>query len=569
MEKINCIEDYFSGVYAYYLFHLGNYLDKSEYLDYILDKRYLNAAKVSFVSNIMLGIKEELVDTKGAMDYQSKLFLNSLENSVSYIATKVDNGYKLGNYMFPNAATLVAILRNKLAHGKYKFDFDHNRVILEHKGVDIIINIDKLVGFVMLGFRNKIRDVKRDVHERNIVYIIRKTSNIENNIRIRDENDLRRIIKSYNCVNYKIVSLNGMNVMQDCIMYLDNFLNSFDGNPYVAMKSDYYKNLCEYLERRNCKLVVEYKKLDDDEQIDRIIKHANVEIINNDSLSYENKLKLIALEVQRSVDCKFNNFNAMAANIYNLILLDSISKTNSVNRDVISNYIGKYYPYDVKYGYDEYGMLLLGLFNSLFMYPFDDVFETSGEYKLNRDDSFDFSKLDLSMVNPIVVNIDESYLNNLLDRCNSLVKKQGEISQKLVVQQGNLSRVTGNLVAEGKIKSNISDLKNSLVLLMTEYIKVDGEYNLVKNDFTVNRLHFENRAIIEGIRNAIAHGNYEFISNGELYDTKIIFNDIYDGDNTFQLVISFEDFEGMIADNYEIVLDYVRNKISGKGILSK
>ena len=43
------------------------------------------------------------------------------------------------------------------------------------------------------------------------------------------------------------------------------------------------------------------------------------EIINNDSLSYENKLKLIAMEVQRAIDGRFNNFNALAANINNLI----------------------------------------------------------------------------------------------------------------------------------------------------------------------------------------------------------------------------------------------------------
>ena len=156
VDKINCIEDYFIGTRAYYLFKLGQFYNKTEYMDFILDKRNLNGAKVGCLSNIMLGMKEDLVDTLGAMNYKSKVFVNSLESSVNFVATKVENGYKIGNYVFQDAATLVAIVRNKLAHGKYKIDFDHNRVILEHKGVDIVINIEKLINFIVMGFRNTI-----------------------------------------------------------------------------------------------------------------------------------------------------------------------------------------------------------------------------------------------------------------------------------------------------------------------------------------------------------------------------------------------------------------------------
>ena len=180
MDKLNCIEDYFASTRAYYLYHLGNYLNRPEYLDFILDKRCLNGAKIAFISNVMLGIKEDLVDTKGAMDYRSKLFINVLERSVDYIATKVSNGYKLGNYIFPDAVTLVSIVRNKLAHGKYKIDFDHNRVILEHKGVDIVINIDRLVGFVVSGFNDTIKHVRSNEYERFFMYALKNGKQFKN-----------------------------------------------------------------------------------------------------------------------------------------------------------------------------------------------------------------------------------------------------------------------------------------------------------------------------------------------------------------------------------------------------
>ena len=168
------------------------------------------------------------------------------------------------------------------------------------------------------------------------------------------------------------------------------------------------------------------------------------------------------------------------------------------------------------------------------------------------------------MISPTILNIDESPLKNAMDRCNSLLKRQGDVSQKLLVQQNNLTRVSGNSVAESKINANINDLNNDLSLIMVEYMNADNEYNQINNDYLVNRLHFDNRAIIEGIRNSIAHGNYEFRSNGDFLNTEIIFNDIYEGNNTFSVSISFSKFEEMIDNNYNTVLNYVRNKIDGK-----
>ena len=564
MDKIDCIEDYFAGTRAYYLFQIGIFENRPEYLDFILDKKYMTGAKVSFASNIMLGIKEDLVDTKGAMDYQSKVFWDSLERSVNLIATKVPNGYKLSNYIFPDAATLVAIVRNKLAHGKYKIDFEHNRVILEHKGVSIVINIDKLVCFIMGSFGNKIRDVRVEKYERNLAYLQQKTEKLANG-KIKDESDIKRIIKSFNCAKFKVESLNGLPVFPEYIKYFEIFLEQFNNNPYPAMKSDYYKQMVSSFKKNNYKISMEYFKLKDDEQIDKIVKFISGEILENNNLNYEQKLKFIGTEVQRSLDSGINSFNSLAANTHNLMLLDAISKTKSVDKNVLSLYIENKLNTEIRFSYDEYGMVLISMFNSLFMYPFDDVFETSGEYKVNRNSSFDFSNLDLSMIKPTICNIDESPIKNALDRCNALMKRQSEVSQKLVVQQNNLVKVKGNSIAEGKINANISDLNNSLTLLMTEYIKADSEYNMIKNDYAVNRLHFENRAIIEGIRNAIAHGNYEFNINGDFFDTEILLNDIYEGENTFSVKISFREFEEMIDKNYDIVLNYIRNKNNGMG----
>jgi len=561
MDKLGCIEDYFASIRAYYLFQIGRFSNQLEYKSFILDKKMLNGAKVSFISNLMLATKEDLVDNKGNMEYQSKVFLKSLENSVSYIATKVEDGYKLSNYTFPDAATLVAIVRNKLAHGKYTIDFQHNRVILTHKGVDIVINIDKLVSFVLKAFTNTMKDVNDTKYERNLLYYNRV--NVGRTNKIKDLSEVRKIIKNYNYVSFTIESMNDLPVFNDCIQYLEGFIKYFGNNTGSAMKSDYYKRLVEYLKKRNCKLNVEYKNLRDNKEIDRILEFASEEIIDNDNLSYEQQLKIIGLEVQKSLNNDYRNFNAITANVGNIILLDAINTIKSVDDTKLSSYIGKIYPYGIRFSYDEFGMILLGMFNSLFIYPFDDVYDTDGGYSVIRNDGIDFSILDLSMIQPTIVTIDESPLINAKARLDSLNNKRIEITNKINQQQVNLGKVSGKPDVVARINKSISDLNNSLTLINSSYVVADSEYNNIKNDFTVNRMYFYNKAIIEGIRNSIAHGNYEFISNGDFWNTEIIFNDIYEGKLTFQVKMTFRELDSLIDNNYMNVLNYVKNKNAG------
>lgn len=561
MNKIDCIEDYFSSIRAYYLFLIGKFFNMPKYRDYILDKKYLNGSKVSFISNLMLGIKEDLVDNKGNMEYQSKVFIKSLENSVEFIATKVEGGYKLSNYVFPDAATLVAIVRNKLAHGKYTIDFQHNRVIFDHKGVDIVINIEKLVGFVLLAFRNKLKDVRDAKYERNILYYGRV--NQKRTEKIKDLSEVRKIIKNYNYVSFTIESLNGMPVFEDCIQYLEGFIKVFGNDVANAMKSDYYYKLVDYLKKRNCKLSIEYKSLRDKKDIDKILKFADSDILGNEHLSYEQQIKIIGLEVQKAINNDYRNFNAITANVGNIMLLDAINRVKSVSDEDLALYIGKLYPNGVRIGFDEFGMAMLAMFNSLFIYPFDDVYDTSGEYSVVRNDVFDFSILDLSMVNPTIVNIDDSPLINVKARLDSLNNRIIEVSNKISQQQANLSRVSGKPDVVAKINKHITDLNNSLSTLKLSYIVLDSEYNAIKNDFTVNHNYFLNKSIIEGIRNSIAHGHYEFVIKGDLWDTEIIFNDIYEGKVTFQVRMTFDEFSQLIDNNYDCVLKYVKNKNNG------
>ena len=102
------------------------------------------------ISNIFLSIKENIVENTGNLNYESKLYNDSLEKSVSIISEKTASGYMIDNYEFKDASTLVATLRNKIAHGDFLIDFDKEEVM--HRTLKIEISAkkdhDKIIDYI-------------------------------------------------------------------------------------------------------------------------------------------------------------------------------------------------------------------------------------------------------------------------------------------------------------------------------------------------------------------------------------------------------------------------------------
>ncbi len=563
MEKIDCIEEYFSATRAYYLYFIGRFLNDLELMNYILEKRYLVGAKVSMISNIMLGIKEDLVENLGYLDYRTKLFTNELEKAVDQIAYKVNEGYKVGNYIFPDAATLVALLRNKLAHGNYKIDFDHNRIIINHRGTDIVFNIDKIVNFIAVAFNKTIFFSKKGVYQRDV--LIKK--NDQRTKRMENIQEVKNLIKEFEHVQFTLESLDDSVIGLDSIQMLENFILYFKDNYTTALRSEYYKKIKNYFNKRNCKFSYKIRSLNNAKDRDAILEFSSNEVLKNPNLDYSQQEMIIGREIHQKMNREYNNFNPLYANFNNLFLLDAIGKTNSVKSEDLSYYIDNAYGIDLMVGFDEFGMSLFSMFNSLFLYPFDDVYDVEGGYQQNRSDNLDFSLLDLSMLEPTVININEYPKENAKSVCDNLLNRRQELFNRITVQQINLTKVSGNIKAESNINANIKQLQSELSIIESRYLVALQDYQDICNDFDNNKMYFRNKAIIEGIRNAIAHGNYQFITQGHFSETMIVFNDIYEGELTFQLKVKFSEFSQFIEENYMNVLNYIngyRNKRNKK-----
>ena len=95
---------------------------------------------------------------------------------------------------------------------------------------------------------------------------------------------------------------------------------------------------------------------------------------------------------------------------------------------------------------------------------------------------------------------------------------------------------------KNELKNKLSEKKKHLSNLKSYYLN--------------NINHIKNRAIIEGIRNAIAHGNYKIDLN--FGDYILIFTDLYEGKVTFEAKIPLLDFIKTVESNTSVIEKYIK-----------
>lgn len=548
MKKDN-IMDYYLGNKAYNLFLLGLIYDNPIYSEYILDKKNVNATKIASISNIFLAIKEDLVG-KDENGYNSRILINELENNVSLIATKTDNGYIINNYLFPDAPSLVAVLRNKLAHGDYTMDLEHNRVILNIENNDVIINIDKLSLFVISSLNSYTKVNNSNIYERD--FVINNKVDTTRNKPMKNKNELYNFIKNNSVYDISLKKKDNTLISSYVVNELENTIKEFkqtkDNKLFINFENK-YKN--EY------DLNITKRKIEENK-----LKEFTSFILNiiPEDITYTEEVLTIEKEFARVINKKYNNFNVILDNMTNLVISDFIIKFNTTDKNELYNIIRKYYD-NIYISYYTLVSSSIAMFNSLFSYGNDDVYKNDNKYTLLPNNGLDYSKLDLSLIDVSVNSIDNNIINELTIRKSAKEKELKLIDTKISNNINNLNIVKSksNINAINAINNKLNNLYNIKNKLLTEYSNILNELNIANNYYNNNLLYLTNEGIINGIRNSIAHGNYEVIQNNNISDTYIIFNDIYEEVLTFKGKIKLLDFIDLIDNNVNVIYDFLNN----------
>lgn len=552
MEKLNCIEEYYSSVKAYYLFLMGNAFNDEDWQKHILNDNYLSGAKVYFISNLLLDIKEDIVNKVGFKNFSSNVMYNQLDNTIQTIATKTDTGYKLNRKEFKSSADIVAFIRNKFAHGKYIIDFNHNRVVFDDNGSSVIVNINKLMLFTITAVLDYLKYQKKFELNRNVFIYLNKNKKEKN---ITTSSELRSVIKKTKLVSFKLKSEDNNEISLACIKKLEKFIEYYKDHHSDALKSDLYKNLQKLLKDNKVSLSIEEKRLKKEEDIKTIEEFFKTEIMNNNEFNFSKEVEIIGRKIERILANE--NYLNVSSGIKHLILLDAISNTKLCNLDALKNYLYTNSDITLDLLYEDIGVSYLSMLNILFAYPFDDIYHGTVDYKKLSSADFDFSKLDLSLMNIKELDIFSNTINEKEVICNGLLKRKEQTEKNIEQQKKNLKELKKNNRETSNLEIIIENMKNTLKLQNKSLKQELQSYNEMKEYFNNNYAYFKNKRIVEGIRNSIAHGNYKFISKTNSLDTVIEFSDIYEDKLTFKGTITFRDLEILLDDNFKIIQDFI------------
>ena len=145
-------------------------------------------------------------------------------------------------------------------------------------------------------------------------------------------------------------------------------------------------------------------------------------------------------------------------------------------------------------------------------------------------------------------------INDKKKLLTSKIKKINDVNNniKIVNSKGNtnaynkLSILLNNLINDkNNIANEISSLYNNLISIES--------YNSSNYDY------LRNEAIINGIRNSIAHGDYRVIFNNNISDTLIIFENIYNNEVTFKAEVKILDFIVLLGYNSPVVINFIND----------
>ena len=544
----------YSGIKGYAII-LTNILDeKVQDFEYIIDSKYLSIASFSLVSCVLLAIKEDVVEgTKE--NYGTKIFYDELLSSVDMIATKKSDGFYIDNHKFKDAASVIGELRNKIAHGSFKLNAEENKVIFNIDGDEVIVNISDLSKMIVSCLKASLKNPDKNIYKRELLI-----SNKEERKRtkpFKNKDELLRFAKTFKIKTITLKSRDNSMINELLKEKFELMLAAYKGLQSNQIIMDFERQIKE-------KYLVDVKE----ERIPyHILQQAVDETFMNltDDMEYKDEVNLLSkiIEIKRKPD-----FNLLYSLLKNLLLISDLQNIEIKDKKNTVEALKRRQSVDI-ISYNELVGVEIALFQSLFSYGNDTLFKNENEYSKDENTGLDYGNLDLSSINVLYFEPDETIKNEVLIQIASKNKQIVEMSSKIAKDNQNLENVKqkGNSIAIKRISAILTKNETQKQILEAQAALLNIRLNEIITYEQENSEHLKNKVIINGIRNSISHGNYKLETsiNNEI---KIVFEDIYEGKLTFKCEIDIIDFINMIYENQNIIIAFL-NKNEQKLVRTK
>ena len=427
--------------------------------------------KMMFSSFYLTTLLDPLIEKNYNGEIKIKLNKTYINELVKCVAKPNKNGYTIGELSYKNAEVTLDKIRNKLAHGDYIVE--NENIIFEENNHRGIIKVNKLVGMIMnlendlskyilaeesvkiYGICKYVRNKKINgiasfkKYCKDLLVLIIKDEPLEGYF--RNDNYIYFVEKMQN----KIVQLFEKNELNDCKIkeYIKINKNKME---FLGIKIDYEIKSVYELEIYNG-LLEEYKN--------------NPEIIetyNNEKLPDYLFNRILKLSKG-----KYQKFNYLKGINLNLLVIDKLNNNSTLTYENIKKMHS-----DLKFIFtvDSENILIANVlsgFYSFYQYGLEKGLTKKGSYDLSKiveNESLDFSKLDISLLDDPNMIIEHQFLNYKTDIQKYKIN-QDHILKTIKKHRENLLLYLKHTPQEKQEEKRISTLNNIIEELINQYKK--------------------------------------------------------------------------------------------------
>lgn len=536
-----------------YLEYLNSFGEKND-----LDEKSINLLKVGYATFALLLWKDEIIKKDSEYNLSTTVVEEILDEHINIITNK-KNIWSIGEIEFTSSLDLLNVLRNKLAHGDYQIK--ENEIILEINDKIGSVNIDRLLDLTIQLDQN-ISLIQKQ--KENTVGMIRNKNALEN-INIKTKSDLDKALSNMSYVEIKEKPRKLCLRTKEYIALAINLKKVVKTSIQNLRKVDNLTSVPKLkflLEQVNMDAKVTETMSTDLEATEKARKMYVSRINEMRAISPIMQQKYLAFWLQEAIKKEMQKKSISFGIVNNEVLLKELKK--NPNRNLINiieqNKFGPLLTVE-----NEKTVLTAYLINFYFtyIYALDNILNEKNKEDIRdivENKAFDFSKLDLSGIKN-QMDIETKNFSNFEGQTNKLDSDILNLDTRIYKLQ-NIIDSLKNVIVSHPEKKIIYD-KNILIqeeaLSKRDYIiglkeRVEKYY---KEDLPRYK---KNRAIIEHIRNSIAHGNISlniFNGNYTLEDALLTFNDEHDGKTT-TIQLTLKEFETLFSnENIKTILDFI------------
>lgn len=536
-----------------YLEYLNSFGEKND-----LDEKSINLLKVGYATFALLLWKDEIIKKDSEYNLSTTVVEEMLDEHINIITNK-KNIWSIGQIEFTSSLDLLNVLRNKLAHGDYQIK--ENEIILEINDKIGSVNIDRLLDLTIQLDQNLSLIQKQ---KENTVGMIRNKNALEN-INIKTKNDLDKALSNMSYIEIKEKPRKLCLRTKEYIALAINLKKVVKTSIQNLRKVDNLTSVPKLkflLEQVNMDAKVTETMSTDLEATEKARKMYVSRINEMRAISPIMQQKYLAFWLQEAIKKEMQKKSISFGIVNNEVLLKELKK--NPNRNLINiieqNKFGPLLTVE-----NEKTVLTAYLINFYFtyIYALDNILNEKNKEDIRdivENKAFDFSKLDLSGIKN-QMNIETKNFSNFEGQTNKLDSDILNLDTRIYKLQNIIDSLKNVIVShpERKIIYDKNILIQEEALSKRDYIiglkeRVEKYY---KEDLPRYK---KNRAIIEHIRNSIAHGNISlniFNGNYTLEDALLTFNDEHDGKTT-TIQLTLKEFETLFSnENIKTILDFI------------